>query len=97
MIFAFLIAILEDTTKNGQLVYSVRVPDLPGCFTRGETIVEAKENAIKAIARHMDNLLRAGGSLPNKISFFHHSQRRELKSAYFCYVKIDLSKPVEAE
>lgn len=33
--------------------YSVRVPDLPGCFTQGETIQEANEMASDAIGIYL--------------------------------------------
>ena len=33
--------------------YVVRVPELPGCFTQGETVEEALENAREAIAGHL--------------------------------------------
>ena len=33
--------------------YVVRVPGLPGCFTQGETVEEALENAREAIAGHV--------------------------------------------
>jgi predicted RNase H-like HicB family nuclease len=33
--------------------YVVRVPELPGCFTQGETAEDALENAREAIAGHV--------------------------------------------
>lgn len=33
--------------------YVVRVPELPGCFTQGETIEEALENVREAITGHL--------------------------------------------
>lgn len=41
-------------TKEGSL-YWVRFPDLDGCFTQGETIEEAYENAQEAVGLWMDN------------------------------------------
>ena len=35
--------------------YWVRFPDLDGCFTQGDTIDEAYENAVEAVGLWMDN------------------------------------------
>lgn len=34
--------------------YSVEVPELPGCFTEGDTLQEALENAREAIECYLD-------------------------------------------
>jgi predicted RNase H-like HicB family nuclease len=34
--------------------YSVETPELPGCYTQGETVQEALANAREAIACHLD-------------------------------------------
>jgi len=36
------------------------VPDLDGCFSRGDTIVEAKENVKDAIALYLEDLKEEG-------------------------------------
>jgi antitoxin HicB len=45
--------LLEPENKGG---YSVSVPELPGCFTQGETIGEAIEMAKEAIELYLDSL-----------------------------------------
>lgn len=40
--------------KEAEGGYSVIVPDLPGCYTQGETIREAMENAHEAILCYLE-------------------------------------------
>ena len=44
--------------------WGVVVPDLPGCFSAGDTLDEAIENARGAIALHIDGLLDDGEAVP---------------------------------
>lgn len=44
--------------------YGVVVPDLPGCFSAGETIGLAFENAKEAITRWIELELDEGHSIP---------------------------------
>ena len=44
--------------------YWVSFPDLDGCYSDGETLEEALENAQEALAMHLGGLLDAGQKLP---------------------------------
>lgn len=44
--------------------FGVVVPDLPGCFSAGDTFEEALANAREAIELHLEQLLDAGEVLP---------------------------------
>lgn len=57
----FLIAIECGTDTTA---YGVIVPDLPGCFSAGDTLDEAFANAIEAIDGHIEALIADGGSIP---------------------------------
>lgn len=46
--------------------YSVFVPALPGCFTRGDTLDECRENAVEAIAVHIAGLEADGEDVPEE-------------------------------
>ncbi|QHG68142.1 type II toxin-antitoxin system HicB family antitoxin [Pseudomonas putida] len=37
--------------------YEVTVPDVPGCFSAGPTIVQALENVLEAFALHFEGLV----------------------------------------
>lgn len=42
----------------------VQVPDLPGCFSAGDTLDEAISNSAEALAFHIEGLLDAGEKIP---------------------------------
>ena len=42
----------------------VTVPDLPGCFSAGDTLTDALEQAREAIALHVEGLLSDGERVP---------------------------------
>jgi len=42
--------VVEPEERGG---YTVFVPALPGCFTRGDTLEERRRNATQAIAVHI--------------------------------------------
>ena len=44
--------------------YGVVFPDLPGCVTTGETIGEAAEMAIEALAGHVGTMIEANEPVP---------------------------------
>ena len=48
----------EDTA------FGVVVPDLPGCFSAGDTLDEAYTNAAEAIELWVEATLDAGGTIP---------------------------------
>lgn len=47
--------------------YGVTVPDVPGCFSAGETMTEALENVREALELHFEGLLADGEPLPQEI------------------------------
>lgn len=46
--------------------YWVDVPSLPGCFSQGETIDEAMNNAREAIELHIEGLKDEGQEVPKE-------------------------------
>lgn len=53
--------ILHHADEGG---YWVEVPALPGCFSQGETLDEAVQNAREAIESHLEALTDSGGEIP---------------------------------
>ena len=47
--------------------YSVVVPALPGCFSQGETVPEALDNAREAICCHVASLQQHGDPEPTDV------------------------------
>lgn len=46
--------------------YNVSVPSLPGCFTQGKTLEEAKTMAKDAIEAYCQSLIKDGESIPEE-------------------------------
>ena len=54
--------VLEAAEEGG---FVVSVPDLPGCWTQGETREEALANAKEAITAYLETLEELGRPLPS--------------------------------
>ncbi|MGD0410098.1 MAG: type II toxin-antitoxin system HicB family antitoxin [Verrucomicrobiota bacterium] len=51
----------EEDPKAG---YSVHCPDLPGCFSNGGTVAEAKRNMREAMGLYLESLSAHGELIP---------------------------------
>lgn len=72
--------------------YGVTVPDLPGCFSAGETIDEALNEAVEAIECHIEGLLLDGEPVPPPTSIEAHRDDPSYADGVWALVAIDLSK-----
>lgn len=79
--------VIEEGT--GSTAFGVVVPDLPGCFSAGDTLDEAMANVEEAAAAWIDATLDAGGSVPPPSSLEEVKARREFKGWTFAVVTID--------
>jgi predicted RNase H-like HicB family nuclease len=59
--YTFEIVIEKEAEDEGYSVYS---PSLPGCFSNGRTVEEAKQNIRGAIEQHLQSLLAHGQPIP---------------------------------
>jgi len=57
----FIIAIEPGTQTSA---WGVAVPDLPGCFSAGDTLDEAMDNARQAIDQHVEIMIEDGAPIP---------------------------------
>lgn len=73
-------------------VYGVAVPDLPGCFSTGDSIEESLESAKEAIACHVEGLLIDGESIPARKSLETHQASEDYKGGTWALVNLDVSK-----
>ena len=55
-------------TGDENTAFGIIVPDLPGCFSAGDTLDEAMAGAEEAAAAWVDATLDAGGSIPSPSS-----------------------------
>lgn len=72
--------------------YGVTVPDLPGCFSAGDTLEEAIVSAHEAIACHLEGLLMDGEPIPEKVSLEMHQASDDYREGIWALVDVDTSK-----
>lgn len=79
--------------KDENSVFGVTVPDIPGCFSYGDTIEDAIKNTHDAIVGHVDTMLELGLDLEIKTTDIENLKDDEdYTSAIWAYVDVDLSK-----
>jgi predicted RNase H-like HicB family nuclease len=66
--YSFEILIEKEEDDEGYLAYS---PTLPGCFSNGKTIEEARKNVRDAIQQHIASLLAHGQPVPQNERLVH--------------------------
>jgi predicted RNase H-like HicB family nuclease len=78
--------------KDPESDYGVTVPDLPGCFSAGETLDEALEEAIEAIECHLEGLLIDGEPIPSARTVEYHQSNPDYLDGVWAIVAIDVTK-----
>lgn len=66
--YAFEIVIEKEPEDEGYSAYS---PTLPGCFSNGLTVEEAKRNIREAVEQHVASLLAHGEPIPQHERLVH--------------------------
>ena len=71
--------------------FGVVVPDLPGCYSAGDTLDEAVDNAKEAIELWLETVIDDGGSVPQPRSITEHQANPELTGWVWAVVSVDLA------
>ncbi|MDE2251425.1 MAG: type II toxin-antitoxin system HicB family antitoxin [Gammaproteobacteria bacterium] len=79
-------------TGDKRHAYGVVVPDLPGCFSAGDTLEETLTNAREAILLHLEGLLEDQTSLPQPSALATLQRKREFRGWTWAVVDVDLSE-----
>ena len=58
--------------KDPDSDYGVTVPDLPGCYTFGDTIADVLTQAVEAIELHLEGMLLDGDPIPEPKDIAFH-------------------------
>jgi len=82
------VVIHKDKTSD----YGVTVPDLPGCFSAGDTLEDALTQAVEAIECHLEGLLLDGEEIPPAQSVETHLDNRDYADGTWALVSVDLSR-----
>jgi predicted RNase H-like HicB family nuclease len=78
--------------KDKKSAYGVTVPDLPGCFSAGDTLEDALTNAVEAIECHLEGLLLDGDEIPPAQPVDAHVKNKDFAGGTWALVTVDLSK-----
>ncbi len=66
--YSFEVVIEKEAEDDGYFAWS---PSLPGCFSNGRTIEDAKRNMREAVTQHVTALLAHGEPIPQNESLVH--------------------------
>jgi predicted RNase H-like HicB family nuclease len=69
--------------------FGVVVPDLPGCFSGGDTLDEAVENSREAIALWIETVLDDKGTVPAPGPLADHVNNPDYKGWLWAIVEVD--------
>ena len=69
----------------------VSVPDVPGCFSAGDTLSEAMLNAKEAISFHIEGMLEDDEELPKSNPIEQYINQPEYKDFIVTVVDVDLT------
>ncbi|MCE2968899.1 MAG: type II toxin-antitoxin system HicB family antitoxin [Burkholderiales bacterium] len=72
--------------------YGVTVPDLPGCFSGGDSFDEALESVREAIELHLDGLVENGGDVPQASDVSAHVGSADYAGGVWAVVDIDTAR-----
>ena len=78
--------------KDPDSDYGVTVPDLPGCFSAGETSDEALNEVVEAIECHLEGLLMDGESIPTPQTIEVHRVNPDYQDGVWALVQVDVTK-----
>jgi predicted RNase H-like HicB family nuclease len=77
--------------KDEDSCYGVTVPDIPGCFSAGESLDEAINNVQEAISSHLEILAEDQKLAPKSSLVDIHINNEDYTGAIWAYVDIDVS------
>ena len=83
------VAIHKDTDS----LYGVTVPDIPGCFSAGETIEEALSNTREAVVFHLEEMLEDGEAVTVSTRQIEElAQEADYAGATWALIDVDLQR-----
>lgn len=72
--------------------YGVTVPDLPGCFSSGETFDAALDSAAEAIDLHLEGWVEDGHEVPVPRPITEHRKNPQFADGVWAIIDVDVSR-----
>lgn len=76
--------------KEKDSAYGVTVPDIPGCFSAGDTIDEAMENVREAIYAHLELVTTNDGDIADAHPIEEHQANPDFAGGTWALVDVDI-------
>ena len=77
--------------KDPDSAYGVIVPDVPGCFSAGSTVMEALDNAKEALSLHFEGLVEDGDPLPQAKDIEDHVANPDYAGGIWAVVEFNVT------
>ena len=71
--------------------YGVTVPDIPGCFSAGDSFEEALDKAVEAITGHLEILAEDGEAVPLPGDLSEHQANADYDGGIWGFVEVDIT------
>ncbi len=78
--------------KDEDSAFGVTFPDLPGCFSAGDSLDEAIMNTKEAIELWMESVIEEGTPIPAAASITKHQADPDFAGWIWALVEVDLSR-----
>ncbi|HRD50148.1 MAG: type II toxin-antitoxin system HicB family antitoxin [Candidatus Competibacter sp.] len=72
--------------------FGVTAPDLPGCFSAGDTFDEALDSAVEAINLHLEGMVEDGGEVPVPRPFAEHRANPDFADGVWAAVEVNVAR-----
>ncbi|NLX18669.1 MAG: type II toxin-antitoxin system HicB family antitoxin [Desulfobulbus sp.] len=72
--------------------FGVTVPDLPGCFSGGDTFDEALDSVLEAIDLHLEGVIEEGGEIPVPRPIADHQSNPDFTNGIWAVVDVNVSR-----
>jgi predicted RNase H-like HicB family nuclease len=72
--------------------FGVTVPDLPGCFSAGDTFDEALDSVLEAIDLHLEGIVEEGGEVPVPHAIAEHRANSDFADGVWSVVEVDVAR-----
>ena len=82
--------VMEPGTETN--AWGVEVPDLPGCFSAGDTMAEAMENTKEAICLWVETMLEKGEKIPQRQPMEHWQKEPDFAGWLWAVVDAPVEK-----
>jgi len=77
---------------NDGVRFGVTVPDLPGCFSSGDTFDDALASVVEAIDLHLEGVIEGGGEVPTPRAISEHIGNSDYADGVWASVDVDVSR-----